>query len=116
MLFTACSPKDPAVHDELGSYHEFSVLQNEYEKRSGKSVSDIEFFQYEALQFAALPSLDGKGVVLVLLNPQASPYYKQYPPGPYNVSGNALDEMQRRAGVSATVLECVKSHVQRRKP
>lgn len=117
-MLCGCAPKDPAVHDELGSYHEFSVLQlahGDWVKKTTGALP-LELITREGLHMAAFPANNEKGVILVLLRPEASPFYKQYPPGSYAVSKTAIEQLQRNNTVSATVLECIKSHLEVQMP
>ena len=98
-------------YDELGSKSDYSVLQGLEINSRGKVVSEPAVKSVGEYWVLGTPSSDGKSTIWILLNPRASPFYKQIPEGTYTISRGQLDAIIESKAASATVEAALASHV-----
>ena len=97
--------------ESFGNKSDWSALQGlEYDSR-GKILQAPVWRAVGDSRVLGVPSNDGKKNIWILLNPQASPFYKQMPRGNYSISQAQLDEIIQGKSASATVVEALASHV-----
>ena len=109
-LLGGCANGDGS--ESVGDKSEWALLQGlELENRgqvpSGPVLSSLQ--QYD---FLAVPSLDRKVRICVMLWPKSPPFYKQMPDGNFEISRELLLRLRAEHKVSSTVANALGSHVQ----
>jgi hypothetical protein len=95
---------------ELASKPEWSALQAVEQEYRGKPFTEPEILEIHGHHVLGVQGNDGQRI-WILLNPQASPFYKQMPQGPFELSLDLLTQVKTSGYASETVLECLTSHV-----
>ena len=107
---SGCSTADSGT-ESFGSKSDWSALQGlEYENRNKTLAAPVRKTVGDS-KILGVPSSDGKKIIWILLNPQASPFYKQMPHGNYSISQSQFDEITHDKSASPTVLEVLASHI-----
>jgi len=99
--------------ESLGSKHEWSVLEatvGNVRKRSSSTQSEVDFVSIDRCKVAVISS--PSGVVVVLLNPENAPFYKQMPAAKnFDISNESYRKIEQSGFANATVLNCLSSHI-----
>lgn len=95
---------------ELASKPEWSALQAIEQEYRDKPFTKPEILE---IQDQRVLGVQGKNSqrIWILLNPKASPFYKQIPQGPFELSHDLFTQIKTSGHASETVLECLASHV-----
>jgi hypothetical protein len=95
---------------ELASKPEWSVLQSIEQEYRNKKFTEPEILNVRGHEVLGVRGKSGQRV-WILLNPQASPFYKQMPQGSFEISPELLELIRTSGSASETVLECLASHI-----
>lgn len=95
---------------ELASKPEWSALQAVEQEYRDKLFTKPEILYIQDQHVLGVQGKDGQRI-WILLNPKASPFYKQMPQGPFELSHDLLTQVKMSGHASETVLECLASHV-----
>ena|SRR3984893_2543320 len=101
-----CCRDDP---ESPAAKHEWSVLESVGARYTSPKDGAIQTLEEDGYHFAGVES-EGR-LVWVMLNPKISPFYKQTPKGNYKLSSQQFRQIKDTGAASATVVECLSSHV-----
>jgi hypothetical protein len=104
MQLLSCKP-DP---ESPANKHEWSIVES-LDARFHKGIDDLKIVQEDGQSAVGIP-YDGK-VFWILLDPKASPYYKQIPAGNYVISADALRRIKASTNVHPEVIKNLAAHV-----
>ena len=108
-LVAACANGDGS--DSVGDKFEWSILKGAEIQGHGKIPASPEFTTSQGYELMAVPSLDGKARIWVMLWPESPPFYKQMPAGNFSISREFWLKLQADHKVSSTVSSALRSHV-----
>jgi len=108
-LVAACANGDGS--ESIGDKFEWSILQGVEIQNRGKIPTSPEFATSQGYELMAVPSLDGRTRIWVMLWPKSPPFYKQMPGGNFAISRELWLKLQADRKVSSTVSSALRSHV-----
>ena len=92
---------------------EWSILQGNELKTRDTAIKSIEFYKLDDYNLICVP---GKGVskrIWIMMDAKSPPFYKQIPDGNYSLTEIQLEEIQQRTNPTSTVIEALRSHVEK---
>jgi len=95
---------------ELASKPEWSVLQSIELENRHRRFTEPEIITIDGYPVLGVQGNNGQRI-WILLNSNASPFYKQVPQGSFNISSNVINQVRAIGTASETVIECLGSHL-----
>ncbi len=95
---------------ELASKPEWSVLQSIELENRHRRFTEPEIITTDGYPVLGVQGNNGQRI-WILLNSNASPFYKQVPQGSFNISSNVINQVRAIGTASETVIECLGSHL-----
>ena len=96
--------------EELASKPEWSVLQSIELENRHRRFTEPEIITIDGYPVLGVQGNNGQRI-WILLNSNASPFYKQVPQGSFSISSNVINQVRAIGTASETVIECLGSHL-----
>jgi len=96
---------------DSGRKAEWAFLQTTESQFQEKPISEMVFHSEGKYHAVGIRSEYSGTNIWILLNPKASPFYKQIPQGQFSITDLEFQAIVASGKASETVLECLQSHI-----